>query len=194
MLSHTVPPAHLWFTPAQLAVLLDAVQHGDHWRAACPAHGGANPTSLKIWQGTDRNGNAKTSLHCFAQGCTPAAIVATLGIPERNLYAVQEEWGKRPAGYRRTPWLEAWRKGQEPEDPNTTALMLLCEMIVSDPAWIEECLPARQKMWELAQKSPLTRARMTQALNMAGIHPVGFWQQLQHDVTGSPDGTDALSH
>ena len=176
------PHNHIWTTPEAFVLLLDGVsKHGDHWRAKCPAHCGDNPSSLKIWQGTDRNGNAKTSLHCFAHGCKQEDICTAVGVPERNLYAVQEEYGRRPRGYQRSPWIEAWRKGQEPDDPDITARMLLCEMIVSDPEFIQTCEPARQKMWELAQASVHARDMFTRALIQARLVPSTFWQKLEDE-------------
>lgn len=190
-MSHpSMPPYdHIWTTPEAFVLLLDGVsKHGNHWRAKCPAHGGDNPTSLKIWQGVDSNGNAKTSLHCFARGCKQEDICAAVGVPERNLYAVQEEYGRRPRGYQRSPWIEAWRKGQEPDDPDITARMLLCEMIVSDPEFIQTCAPARQKMWELAQASPRNYRDFDQALRQTSINPVAFWQTLADEYRSTDNG------
>ena len=78
----------------------------------------------------------------------------------------------------RSPRVERLRTMQEPS-PDAIAQILLEEMIVSDPQWIEECAPARAKMWELAQASPKARAQLSHALRQAGFNPDCFGIPLQ---------------
>jgi hypothetical protein len=174
------PPAHVWYTPEECASLLQATRHGAQWRARCPAHGGDNPTSLAISAGEDRNGNPVTLLYCFAHQCKVEDICAAMGIEVVNLFCIQLAYGTetrhRPRA--RSPRIQALKKGQEPATSDEIAQILLEEMIVSDPMWIQECAPARQKMWELAQASPHVRAALTQALRRAHILPLQFWDTL----------------
>jgi hypothetical protein len=56
----------------------------------------------------------------------------------------------------------------EEPSPDAIAQIMLEEMIVSDPQWIQDCAPARAKMWELAQASPKARTQLSLALRQAG--------------------------
>jgi hypothetical protein len=72
-----------------LARLDHVVRRGEGWSAQCPAHPDADP-SLSIGEADD--GSVLT--HCFA-GCTREAILAALGLHERDLHP------PRPGGRRR---------------------------------------------------------------------------------------------
>src|SRR5947209_1384357 len=62
---------------------LDRVKrNGDGWSARCPAHEDRNP-SLSVSETAD----GRVLLRCFA-GCGFAAIVAALGLEERDLFGV----------------------------------------------------------------------------------------------------------
>lgn len=64
-----------------LLPLLDGVkQHGGKVVALCPAHPDKSP-SLSLREGSD----GRALLHCFA-GCTPQAIVASLGLKLSDLF------------------------------------------------------------------------------------------------------------
>jgi hypothetical protein len=182
MLTPDPPHAHIWFTPHQIAVILDGRQRGSQYRAKCPAHDGDNPESLSIREGKDKNNNPCTLLHCFAQGCKVEDICAAMGIPVRCLFAIQEEYGRatRDGLRAHSPRINRLKSLEEPS-PDEIAQILLEEMIVSDPAWIQECTPAREKMWELAEASPKARAALTRALREAGFRPTLFWEQLTQD-------------
>jgi len=55
---------------------LDARPAGrDRWRAACPGHGGTNPTALLI-----RDNGHKISAHCFAHDCSIQSIADGAGL------------------------------------------------------------------------------------------------------------------
>jgi aconitate hydratase len=63
-----------------LSLVKDARPSGSGWTARCPAHDDRTP-SLSITQGND----GRALLHCHA-GCAFNAIVAALGIEERELF------------------------------------------------------------------------------------------------------------
>ena len=175
------PPGHVhhWYTPAECASLLGGTPHGERFRAPCPVHGGSNPTALGIAQGRDREGNPMTLLHCFAHDCPVEDICAAMGIEVKDLFVIHPDYarGHRHAPRARSSRVERLRTMQEPS-PDEIAQIMLEEMIVSDPQWIEECEPARKKMWELAQASPRARAQLSQALRKAGFNPALFWDTL----------------
>jgi len=77
-----------------LALLPDAKQTGDGYKARCPAHDDKTP-SLSITQG-DRG----VVLHCFA-GCSPEAVCSALGITTRDLFTEPDNGGHKPP--KRTP-------------------------------------------------------------------------------------------
>ena len=177
---------HVWFSPADCAALLDATQQGKHWRAACPAHGGENTGSLAITEGRDTYGNPMTLLHCFAHDCTIQEICAAMGISVRNLFCIHPDYSRatRNAPRARSPRVERLRRRDTPATADDIAQILLEEMIVSDPEWIQHCQPARAKMWELAQ-DPQIRAVFLRALSVAHLNPTRFWESLTSEQTWS---------
>ena len=72
-----------------------------------------------------------------------------------------------------------------PATPDEIAQILLEEMIVSDPEWIQTCAPARAKLWELASASAQAREVFTRALREARITPARFWEALAQECTGA---------
>jgi hypothetical protein len=174
------PVPHHWYTPAECASLLGGTPHGERFRAPCPVHGGSNPTALGIAQGRDRNGNPMTLLHCFARNCAVEDICAAMGIEVKDLFCIHPDYARatRHGPRARSPRIERLRHAAQPLTPDEIALVMLEEMIVSDPAWIQECEPARAKMWELAQASPRARAQLSQSLKKAGCNPELFWDTL----------------
>jgi hypothetical protein len=124
-----------------------------------------------------------TLLHCFAQHCEIEDLCAAMGIEVRNLFCIHPDYGKatRGAARARSPRIDRLKAMEEPS-PDEIAQILLEEMIVSDPAWIEECTPARQKMWELAQADPHAKAALTKALQQAHLTPALFWDTLAHEM------------
>jgi hypothetical protein len=181
-----LPSQHIWYTPAECAAMLGGNQHGEKWRAPCPAHGGENKTALGIAQGRDRDGNPMTLLHCFARECPVEDICAAMGIEVKNLFCIQPHYARatRHAPRSRSPRIARMRQQPNPLTPDEIAQVLLEEMIVSDPAWIEECAPARAKLWELAQRSHHIREAFTRALRTAGLIPSTFWRTLARDHKG----------
>jgi hypothetical protein len=168
--------------------MLGGEAHGDRWRAPCPAHGGSNPTALGIAQGRDREGNPMTLLHCFARDCSIEDICVAMGIAVKDLFCIHPTFAlaHRHVPRSRSLRLAQIRRQTTPLTPDEIAQIMLEEMIVSDPQWIQECAPARKKMWELAQASPRTRARFTQALHTARLNPARFWDTLtrEREVSG----------
>ena len=190
--SETTSQTHVWYTPADCAAMLDATPQGDRWRARCPAHGGDNRDALSIAQGRDAYGNPMTLLHCFAHECSIEDICAAMGLTVRNLFCLQPQYAKatRNQPRARSPRVEKLRHATTPYTPDEIAQLLLEEMIRSDPVWIEECVPARAMLWELAQKSPLAREAFTGALRQAQIPVMRFWDVLAHEHKGAQHGTD----
>lgn len=179
------PPQHRWYSPADCAALLNGAPRGDQWRALCPVHGGDNPSTLSIREGKDRYGHPKTSLKCFAHDCSAEDICAAMGIEVRQLYSIQEEYAKATqyAPRARSPRIDRLKQMEEPT-PDEIAQILLEEMIVSDPAFIQECAPAREKLWALAQASPRAREALTKALRTAKINSARFWDSLAREMGG----------
>ena len=120
-----------------------------------------------------------TLLHCFARDCPVEDICAAMGIEVKDLFCIHPAFARehRHAPRARSPRIERLRTMHEPS-PDEIAQVMLEEMIVSDPQWIEECAPARAKMWELAQASPRARAQLSEALKKAGFIPAQFWDTL----------------
>jgi hypothetical protein len=165
--------------------MLGGEAHGARWRAPCPAHGGSNPTALGIAQGRDRDGNPMTLLHCFANQCSIEDICAAMGLDVKDLFCIHPTFARthRHAPRARSPRVDRLKAMLEPS-PDEIAQILLEEMIVSDPAWIQACPPARAKMWELAQASPKTRALLSHALHKSGLRPSTFWEALAREMEG----------
>jgi hypothetical protein len=199
--------AHVWSTPAWCAAQLGATKRGQGYRGACPVHDGDNPDALHVWQKLDPRGNPVTMITCHTQHCDIRLICAYLGIELANLYSIRPEHAQAMRQFppARSPRLARLRHMHEipldeleamPEDltpeeqarlmhePTPDAIMqiLLEEMIVSDPDFIQECAPARQKLWELAQASPKAQATLTQALRQASLHPMAFWTTLAEEM------------
>jgi hypothetical protein len=178
------PTPHVWYTPADCAALLLGVRHGEHYRAPCPVCDSTRPDALSIRQLPDKYGNPCTVFHCFAHDCDVRDICAALGIAVRNLFAIHPDYARetRYAPRARSPRIDRLKTMEEPT-PDEIAQILLEEMIVSDPKWIETCEPARQKMWELAQDPAIKRAFIT-AMETAHIVPRPFWDRLQRECGG----------
>jgi hypothetical protein len=177
--------SHRWYTPADCAAMLAATTHGGVWRAACPAHGGANGSSLSIREGKDRDGNPVTLMHCHAHQCSIEDICAALGIEVRHLFAIHPAYAQATRQAPRARSVRIARlKSMENPTPDEIAQILLEEMIVSDPVWIQECQPARVKMWELGQHHPDIRAAFLRALAQTTINPTRFWESLTRAMEG----------
>ena len=176
---------HRWYSPADIAAMVAATKHGGAWRAACPAHGGENGSSLSIREGKDRHGNPVTLLHCHAQHCDVRDICAALGIELRTLFAVHPDYAQATKSLPRSGSLRIVRL-RTMEDPSSDeiAAILLEEMIVSDPAWIQACQPARHKMWALAQAHVAYKQAFTRALVQAHLIPSVFWRRLAEEQIG----------
>jgi hypothetical protein len=172
-------PEHRWYTPADCAAILLAGPSGEGYRGPCPVHRGDSTDALHIFQGTDKYGHPKTILYCHAHQCPRAAICAEMGIHVKNLYAIQPAYAKATQHLPRahSPRIARLKHMEDPS-PDEIEQILLEEMIVSDPAWIETCAPARAKMWELAQASPKAHAAFTRALRDAHLNPLTFWDVL----------------
>jgi hypothetical protein len=56
-------------------------QYGDSYRARCPAHGGQNPTALKVSLGDD----GRVLIHCF-HGCSALDVVHAVGLELSDLF------------------------------------------------------------------------------------------------------------
>jgi hypothetical protein len=176
---------HRWYTPAECAAMLSGVKHGDQYRAPCPAHASDNPQSLTIRQGADRDGNPMTLLHCFAHACPIEDICAAMGIEVRNLFAIHPDYAKatRHVPRANSPRINRLKTMEEPT-PDEIAQILLEEMIVSDPPFVQECTPARKKMWDLAHASPRSKEALTKALHHAALRPAQFWADLAREMEG----------
>jgi hypothetical protein len=178
---------HIWYTPAEIAAWLDGKQHGKQWRARCPVHGGDNASAMGIAQGRDRQGNPMTLLHCFAHQCAIEDICAALGIEVRNLFCVHPLYARNAPPRGRSPRISRLA-ALEIVKPDDIAQVMLEEMIVSDPDFIQTCAPARAKTWELASRSAHAKAKLTQALHTSGIHPARFLTVLEQEQ-GDNDAT-----
>jgi hypothetical protein len=178
-----LPSPHHWYTPAECAAMLGGKPHGERFRAPCPVHGGDNPTALGIAQGRNRDGNPMTLLHCFARDCSVEDICAAMGIEVKDLFCIHPTFARthRHAPRSRSPRIDRMRHQANPLTPDEIAQVLLEEMIVSDPVWIQQCAPARAKMWELAQASPRARALFNYALHTAKLSPAPFWDTLARE-------------
>lgn len=176
---------HRWYTPAACAAMLLGVKHGDGYRAPCPICDSTRTDALSIRELPDRYGNPCTVFHCFAHGCHVLDICAVLGIELRNLFAIQPDYARATRHAPRSRSLRIVRlKAMEEPTPDEIAQILLEEMIVSDPPFIQECQPAREKMWELADASPQCKEAFTRALQQAHVSPTPFWAALRRDMEG----------
>jgi hypothetical protein len=170
---------HIWYSPADCSAMLLGMKHGETYRAPCPACHSTRTDALGIRAGKDKYGNPMTLLYCFAHVCPVEDICAAMGIEVRNLFCIQPDYARetRNAPRARSPRIDRLKSMEEPT-PDEIAQILLEEMIVSDPEWIQTCEPAREKMRELAQGSPKARAAFTQALRNAGLNAAVFWDGL----------------
>ena len=118
-----------------------------------------------------------------------------MGIEVKDLFCIHPDFARvtRHVPRARSPRVNRLRTVQDPPPPDEIAQVLLEEMIVSDPQWIQECAPARAKMWEFAQASHTTRARFSQALKKAGFIPAMFWDGLAHLPRAGGEVTMTLS-
>ncbi len=179
----TSPEPHRWYTPADCSALLLGVKHGKGYRALCPVCRDPRNDALSIREGIDKYGHPMTLLHCFAQDCEIQDLCAAMGIEVRNLFCIHPDYAKATRNTPRanSPRIDRLKAMEEPE-PDEIAQILLEEMIVSDPAWIQECTPARQKMWELASASPKAKEALTKALYQAHLIPTAFWHTLAAEM------------
>lgn len=179
----TSPEPHRWYTPADCSALLLGVKHGKGYRAPCPVCHDPRTDALSLREGRDRDGHPMTLLHCFAQHCEIEDLCAAMGIEVRNLFCIHPDYAKatRGAARARSPRIDRLKAMEEPS-PDEIAQIMLEEMIVSDPAFIQECTPARQKMWELAQATPQSKEALTRALSSARISPAPFWKALAAEM------------
>jgi hypothetical protein len=127
-----------------------------------------------------------TLLHCFAHDCPVEDICATMGIEVKDLFCIHPTFARthRPVPRSKSPRIKQIRRQTNPLTPDEIAQVLLEEMIVSDPQWIQECAPARAKMWALAQSSPRVRALFSHALHQAHLSPSQFWDDLRREQEG----------
>jgi hypothetical protein len=176
---------HIWYTPADCSALLLGMQQGGQYRAPCPVCQSSRTDALSIRQMPDKYGHPCTVFHCFAHGCDVRDICAALGIELRNLFSVHPDYARetRTAPRAKSPRIDRLKTMEEPT-PEEIAQILLEEMIVSDPQWIQECTPARQKMWNLASASPKAKEALTKALYEAHLSPRSFWQTLAVEMGG----------
>jgi hypothetical protein len=167
------------------------VQHGVTWRAPCPIHGGDSTTALRISEGRDRYGNPCTLIHCFARGCAIEDLCDYMGIHLRNLFSIHPDYARatQHVPRSRSPRIERLKAMQDATGDDV-AQVLLEELIVSDPSFIQECEPARAKLWALAQASPKAHEAFSRTLEQAKLSPLKFWHQLAHDMRGKADGPD----
>ena len=189
MTSQQQDQQHIWYTPAACAAMLEGISQGDHWRARCPAHGGENTQALTIREGKDRYGNPMTLLHCFAHQCSIEDMCAAMGIDVRTLFCIHPDYAKatRAAPRAGGPRIARLKALPAPASADAIAQILLEEMIVSDPQFIQECVPARAKMLELATASPAARESFTRALHEAKIYPAHFWETLRAESESRHD-------
>lgn len=181
------PPAHRWYTPDDCAALLLAVKHGNGYRAPCPVHRGDSTTALHIFLGTDKYGHPKTVLYCHAHQCPRAAICAEMGIEVKNLYSVQPAYAKatQSAPRAHSPRLDRLKTMEEPS-PDDIAQILLEEMMVSDPVFLDECPPARETLWRLMQEHQRQPA-LTKALRQAGYSVRDTLRGLREEFPHVPE-------
>jgi len=174
---------HRWYTPADCAAILHAMPQGKTWRASCPVHGGERNDTLSIREGIDKYGNPCTCLHCFAHDCAIEDICAAMGIEVRNLFAIHPVYAGKTQRHPRahSPRIDRLKTMDTPT-PDDIAQVMLEEMIITDPPFIQECYPARQALWKLAQDSPQKKALFTRALRDAGINVLLFWNNLASEM------------
>jgi hypothetical protein len=182
-------PAHRWYTPEDCAALLLAVKHGDGYRGPCPVHGGDNTSALHIWETRDTRGNAVTRIYCHTHQCDIRDICAYMGIALTNLFSIAPGHAQAMQHVPRAHSPRVRRLAtMDAPSPDAIAQILLEELIVSDPLFLEACAPARQTMWQLAQASPLAKDQLTQALRDGHHIPSQVWAALARELGGGDDG------
>ena len=176
------PSIHHWYSPAEIALQLDAHQHGATWRACCPVHGGENLTSLHITEGVARDGTPMTLLHCFAHQCPIDAICAALGIPIAGLWAIRPDAPRRP--YRASPLpIPLRQKGDHtPFASDDIIETLLHDEIYADTAWFLTCPGARETCWRLGQDVQ-RKFRLSASMAAAGLRVAQQWADLAREAT-----------
>lgn len=179
------PRPHHWYSPGEIAALLDARAYTNLWRARCPAHGGDNPTALTIREGTSQDGLPMTLLHCHAHQCPVEEICRALGITVAELFVSRPDRAPRSPEAQRLwhhPASRQLAQSPDPATPDDIAELLLIEMIASDPAWFETCVPARRTCLRLGQ-DPARKIRLSRAFRAAGWHAERVWQTLGQEAT-----------
>lgn len=173
---------HHWYSPGEIATLLDARPYKDTWRGRCPAHGGDNLTSLHIAEGVARDGAPMTLLHCFAHHCSIDAICAALGLPIAGLWAVRLDAPRKP--YRAMPFVMPPRqKGDHtPYASDDIIEMFLHEEIQTDTAWFLTCIGARHDCWRLGQEIQ-RKFRLSASMAAAGLLVTQQWTDLAREAT-----------
>ena len=176
---------HIWYTPADIASQLEARQHGSSWRAKCPAHGGDNPQSLLIKEGTDKHGHPCTILKCFAHDCDIRDICTALGIELRQLFCIHPDYAKatKHAPRAKGPGIKKLETLDAPVAAEI-AQCLLAEIVIEDPSFLEAKGP-RKAIWDWGSTSLEAKALFTEALTQAGYIPTTVWKQLAHEYGGA---------
>lgn len=67
-------------------------QGPDRWRAACPACGGRNRSTLSV----GARDTGAVLLKCWKEGCGPETIAAALGLQVEDLFPPREATGSSP--------------------------------------------------------------------------------------------------
>jgi hypothetical protein len=111
--------------------------------------------------------------HFHRHGMTPAVVWQVLYPGTACPYAPP------PSSDRTTQ-----RQSKEEPSLEEREVVLLAERIVRDPSWIQECEPARRKLWALAETAPAARAALTKALVQAQLNPSLFWDKLATECGG----------
>ena len=106
-----------------------------------------------------------------------------MGIEVRELFCIHPDYARttRNAPRARSPRIDRLRWLEEPTSDDI-AQVLLEELIVTDPEFIQTCTPARQKMWEIATASPKAKEALTKALYHGHLSPAPFWTTLAAEM------------
>ena len=171
---------HHWYTPSEIAGLLEGTVSGAGFRARCPAHQGENPTSLSINEGTGRDGSPLTLLKCFAHGCYAEAVCEAMGIPLSGLWCIAPSKQRTLPGARQghiRGMANMLRECGSP-DADAIALLMLGEMLRDEPGFLAQCPPATalvERLWH----DPLRRDMLRKLLTR---------HELELVLTGGTDG------
>lgn len=179
-------PVHRWYTPDDCAALLLATKHGNGYRAPCPVCLDPRTDALSIREGSDKYGHPMTLLHCFAQQCEIENLCAAMGIQVRDLFSVHPAYvyATRHAPRAASPRIDRLKAIPEPS-PDDIAQIMLEEMMVSDPVFLEECLPARETLWRLMQEHQRQSA-LVKTLRQAGYSVRDTLQRLREEFPSVP--------